>query len=311
VAGNVGLSAPSAASRRAVVVAGCVVVGASTALPCYAVAVQAQKQLPPGAIPPGGQYTLNLWQLPGSWQFLAWVMVVIALAGSVIALRGDRRRVNNNGLLTGLVALVPLLMGFFHFTGTHTLTVTGMATPTTYTISAKLVPVIGTDLAFVATAFLLVWPFVWTVVSGRLGSTLESTVVPIGSADMSQDPTAEGYPMTTFSSSAFPGADQHVAAATAATSSVAPPLAHAAVGNGVPVAAGSAATLDPGRAPNIGDLPSLTDVVGSFNVTAVPPGPNGAPTGYEPGWRMDPAMPSRLRWWDGVQWTEHTSMPGA
>jgi hypothetical protein len=34
--------------------------------------------------------------------------------------------------------------------------------------------------------------------------------------------------------------------------------------------------------------------------------PQPAPA-YAPGWHPDPHGHARLRWWDGSQWTEHTS----
>ena len=37
--------------------------------------------------------------------------------------------------------------------------------------------------------------------------------------------------------------------------------------------------------------------------------PPAAPYAVPPGWFPDPAGNGRLRWWDGLRWTEHTSGP--
>jgi hypothetical protein len=55
-----------------------------------------------------------------------------------------------------------------------------------------------------------------------------------------------------------------------------------------------------------GALPAGTPPVQTVPTTG-PPEPAVAAAGNPAGWHPDPQGQAALRWWDGQQWTEHTS----
>jgi uncharacterized RDD family membrane protein YckC len=74
----------------------------------------------------------------------------------------------------------------------------------------------------------------------------------------------------------------------------------------IPVLVGFiAATTDKHEHRRLGDRVANTLVVHKNAVAQAVAGGSGG--GFAPGWYDDPQRQARLRWWDGSQWTAHTS----
>ncbi|HMD44739.1 MAG TPA: DUF2510 domain-containing protein, partial [Acidimicrobiales bacterium] len=248
----------------------------------------------------------SLWHVHDGWKWLSIAVVALGALGVLGGAFGRPERVNNNGLLVGMLALIPLIIGALHYHAFQQVgTEAGFTANTTFTIT--VIPIIGTYLAFGACAVLVAWPLAWSATGGRRRAP--STGAPAR-------PVVDVGPSTFASAGWVAGASTGIPA-------------HETTSRPVTIATGSApfsppaphtggVVAPPGQgAPNIGSLPTIDAVLGST------PDPAGAAepvdTGWGAsvgatlvvapsvvaGWYVDPSDPGQLRWWDGDGWTTH------
>jgi hypothetical protein len=124
-----------------------------------------------GAVVSGAKaVTVNLWQLQHAWLALPIAVVVIAALGLLSAFTRIPARINGNGMLTGVVGLIPLIIlaiGVHAWSPVYQRRSMGFYLTAPGTAGVRTAPAVGTYVAFGACAFLLLWPSIWTFVMDR------------------------------------------------------------------------------------------------------------------------------------------------
>ena len=114
--------------------------------------------------------TMNLWQLTPAWKAVPIALVVIAALGVASAFTKEQARINGNGMLTGLIGLIPLVIFAISvraWSPEHRRHSTGFDVTASGSAGIRADPWIGTYVALAACVFLILWPTIWTVAMGR------------------------------------------------------------------------------------------------------------------------------------------------
>jgi hypothetical protein len=146
--------------------AGALVYGLSTLLPCFTVTKAALHGPATGTV---WQWHFNFWHVRGGWLILPVLAAVIAGLGVLGSLTRDQSRINGNGMVTGIAGLIPLVIAVISihpYSANVETTLPLFAIPPPSPV-VRIDPAIGLWVALIACAFLMLWPTLWSWTGGR------------------------------------------------------------------------------------------------------------------------------------------------